>query len=82
MNAATSFTCRKQVVDVEQQVILEKHKFYINRQKYFCPLRRVIDFGGLRIDGRPGTRGVFGCDKGVSFEFTLSCSLLKREERR
>ena len=42
MYAATSFTCRKQVVHVEQQVILEEHKFYINRHKYFCPLRRVI----------------------------------------
>ena len=43
MYATTSFTCSKQVVDVEQQVILEEHKVYINWHKYFCPLRRVID---------------------------------------
>ena len=45
MYAATSFTRRKQVVDVKQQVILEEHKFSMNRQKYFCPLRRVIGLG-------------------------------------
>ena len=44
MYATTSFTCRKQVVDVEQQVIDVEHKFYINWQKYFCPLRRVIPY--------------------------------------
>ena len=43
MYATASFTCSKQVVDVEQQVILEERKFYINWHKYFCPLRRVIN---------------------------------------